>query len=176
MESRELKDFLSRVNDGYNVIPLHETLQLDRETPVSLYERFSGGRAIFLLESAALAEETGRYSFIGLDRAWRVRANGGLTNVEGADVDTLQGPLETIRTLLGRYRTYLPGELPDFFGGAVGYVAYDYVRRLERLPKEPVADMWPDVDFSFPGATLICDHLRHSTTVVVNAVVHDGID
>jgi anthranilate synthase component 1 len=176
MESRELKDFLSRVNDGYNVIPLHETLQLDRETPVSLYERFSGGRAIFLLESAALAEETGRYSFIGLDRAWRVRANGGLTNVEGADVDTLQGPLETIRTLLGRYRTYLPGELPDFFGGAVGYVAYDYVRRLERLPKEPVADMWPDVDFSFPGATLICDHLRHSTTVVVNAVVQDGVD
>jgi anthranilate synthase component 1 len=36
--------------------------------------------------------------------------------------------------------------------------------------------MWPDVDFSFPGATLICDHLRHSTTVVVNAVIDDGQD
>jgi anthranilate synthase component 1 len=35
--------------------------------------------------------------------------------------------------------------------------------------------MWPDVDFSFPGAVLICDHLRHSTTVVVNAIV-DGDD
>ncbi len=34
-------------------------------------------------------------------------------------------------------------------------------------------DMWPDVDFSFPGATLICDHLRHSTTVVLNAMLED---
>ena len=33
--------------------------------------------------------------------------------------------------------------------------------------------MWPDVDFSFPGAALICDHLRHSTTVVVNAVIDE---
>jgi len=176
MASRDLKDFLAHVRDGYNVIPLHETLQLDRETPVSLYQRFSNGRAIFLLESAALAEETGRYSFIGLDRTWRVRTRDGATIVEGTIADTNQGPLETLRGLLGRYRTYLPGELPDFFGGAVGYVAYDYVRRLEHLPKEPVADMWPDADFSFPGATLICDHLRHSTTVVVNAVIDDGQD
>jgi len=141
MASRDLKDFLAHVRDGYNVIPLHETLQLDRETPVSLYQRFSNGRAIFLLESAALAEETGRYSFIGLDRTWRVRTRDGATIVEGTIADTNQGPLETLRGLLGRYRTYLPGELPDFFGGAVGYVAYDYVRRLEHLPKrlhEPV--------------------------------------
>jgi anthranilate synthase component 1 len=33
--------------------------------------------------------------------------------------------------------------------------------------------MWPDVDFSFPGAVLVCDHVQHSTTVVVNAVVED---
>jgi anthranilate synthase component 1 len=176
MESRELKDFLALVRDGFNVIPLHETLQLDRETPVSLYERFNDGRAIFLLESAALGEDTGRYSFIGLDRTWRVRAQNGSTIVDGANALSEDGPLETIRALLGRYRTYLPEDLPDFFGGAVGFVSYDYVRRLERLPKAPVADMWPDVDFSFPGATLICDHLRHSTTVVVNAVIDDGQD
>ena len=176
MESRELKDFLALVRDGFNVIPLHETLQLDRETPVSLYERFNDGRAIFLLESAALGEDTGRYSFIGLDRTWRVRAQNGSTIVDGANALSEDGPLETIRALLGRYRTYLPEDLPDFFGGAVGFVSYDYVRRLERLPKAPVADMWPDVDFSFPGATLICDHLRHSTTVVANAVIDDGQD
>jgi anthranilate synthase component 1 len=176
MADRDLEDFLARAQDGFNVIPVHETLQLDRETPVSLYQRFSDGRAIFLLESAALGEETGRYSFIGLDRSWRVQANGGVTTVEGADADTQGGPLQTIRSLLGRYRTPVVEELPDFFGGAVGFVSYDYVRRLERLPKVPVDDMWPDVDFSFPGATLICDHLRHSTTVVVNAFIEAGED
>jgi anthranilate synthase component 1 len=171
-----MADFLARVDEGYNVIPLYETLQLDRETPVSLYQRFEHGRAIFLLESAALAEATGRYSFIGLDRKWRVRADGARTVVEGVDVKAEEGPLETIRTLLRQYKVMAPHDLPDFFGGAVGFVAYDYVRRLEKLPKAPAPDMWPDVDFSFPGATLICDHLRHSTTVVVNVVVDDGVD
>jgi anthranilate synthase component 1 len=36
--------------------------------------------------------------------------------------------------------------------------------------------MWPDVDFSFPGAVLICDHVQHSTTAVVNAVIEEGED
>jgi anthranilate synthase component 1 len=177
MDASDLKDYLAHVNDGFNVIPLHVTLQLDRETPVSLYQRFSNGRAIFLLESAALGDDTGRYSFIGLDRRWRVRGEGSNTVVEGASTEhDERGPLETIRALLRRYRTYEPPELPNFFGGAVGFVTYDYVRRLEKLPRPPANGMWPDADFSFPAAVLICDHLRHSTTVVVNAVVEEGDD
>lgn len=175
MADTDLTDFLRLASEHFNVIPLHVTLQLDRETPVSLFQRFSGGRAIFLLESAALGEETGRYSFIGLDRLWRVTTDGHATVVEGTSrpPDDL-GPLETVRSLLGRYRTYLPADLPDFFGGAVGFVTYDYVRRLEDLPRPDDADPWPDVDFSFPGSVLICDHLRHSTTVVVLATLADG--
>jgi anthranilate synthase component 1 len=177
MADTDLTDFLRLASEHFNVIPLHVTLQLDRETPVSLFQRFSGGRAIFLLESAALGEETGRYSFIGLDRLWRVTTDGHATVVEGTSrpPDDL-GPLETVRSLLGRYRTYLPADLPDFFGGAVGFVTYDYVRRLERLPRRREPGMWPDIDFSFPGAVLICDHLRHSTTVVVNAIIAPGGD
>ena len=178
MADIDLDEFLRLTQTDFNVVPLHETLQLDRETPVSLYQRFSKGRAIFLLESAALGEETGRYSFIGLDRTWRVTTQGPATVVQGVDgvaVDGI-GPLDVLRSVLGRYRTYRPSELPDFFGGAVGFVTYDYVRRLEKLPKDPAPDRWPDIDFSFPGAVLICDHLRHSTTVVVIAVVESGQD
>jgi anthranilate synthase component 1 len=177
MDASDLHDFLTHVNEGFNVVPLHVTLQLDRETPVSLYQRFSNGRAIFLLESAALGDDTGRYSFIGLDRTWRVRTEGPNTVVEGASFEGPEvGPLETVRALLKRYRAYAPAELPNFIGGAVGYVTYDYVRRLEVLPRRPQDDMWPDVDFSFPAAMLICDHLRHSTTVVVNAIIGGGDD
>jgi anthranilate synthase component 1 len=177
MDASDLHDFLAHVSDGFNVVPLHVTLQLDRETPVSLYQRFGDGRAIFLLESAALGDDTGRYSFIGLDRSWRVLGEGSTTVVEGTSAEIGKaGPLETIRALLKRYRTYEPPELPSFFGGAVGFVTYDYVRRLEKLPRPPVSHMWPDVDFSFPGAVLICDHLRHSTTVVVNAIIEEGDD
>src|SRR6202051_1421765 len=176
MEPLELASFLELTNQGFNVVPLHVTLQLDRETPVSLYQRF-GVRAIFLLESAALGEATGRYSFIGLDRRWRVTPFEGATVVEGTNGgDASLAPLDTLRHILARYRAHTPRNLPDFFGGAVGFVTYDYVRRLERLPRAAVADMWPDVDFSFPGAVLICDHVQHSTTAVVNAVLEPDQD
>src|SRR5579863_4118625 len=138
MEPNNFASFRDLVEQGFNVVPLSETLQLDRETPVSLYQRF-GTRAIFLLESAALGEATGRYSFIGLDRRWRVTTRDGATVVEGTDAgDLARAPLDTLRQILARYRTHAPRTLPDFFGGAVGFVTYDYVRRLERLPREPV--------------------------------------
>jgi anthranilate synthase component 1 len=171
MEPLERVSFLELVDRGFNVIPLHTTLQLDRETPVSLYQRL-GERAIFLLESAALGEATGRYSFIGVDRRWRLTTKNGETIIEGATTRvSALAPLDELRSLLAGYTTYVTNELPDFFGGAVGFVTYDYVRRLERLPGRASDPTWPDVDFSFPNAVLICDHLRHSTTVVVPAVV-----
>jgi len=106
-----------------------------------------------------------------------VTTREGATVVEGTDGgDASLAPLDALRHILARYRTHTPRTLPDFFGGAVGFVTYDYVRRLERLPREAVKDMWPDVDFSFPGAVLICDHVQHSTTAVVNAVIEEGED
>lgn len=172
MEPLALDTFLDLVDEGFNVVPLHLTLQLDRETPVSLYQRVQS-RAIFMLESAALGETTGRYSFIGLDRRWRLMTRDDLTVVEGDNAhESDLAPLTELRRLLGSYRTYVSGELPDFIGGAVGFVSYDYVRRLERLPGRASEATWPDVDFSFPDAVLICDHLRHSTTVVVLAIVN----
>jgi anthranilate synthase component 1 len=173
MEPLEFDAFLGLLNEGYNAVPICVTLQLDRETPVSLYQRFRS-RAIFLLESAALGEETGRYSFIGLDRRWRLTTDGEVTVVSGDGARrSSRAPLEELRALMSAYRTPATNELPDFIGGAVGFVAYDYVRRLERLPGRTSAPSWPDVDFSFPGAVLICDHLRHSTTVVVLALTAD---
>ncbi len=164
------RDFLDLVDAGFNLIPLHATLQLDRETPVSLFQRLRT-QAFFLLESASLGEATGRYSFIGLDRRWRVSTERERVVVHDASSTAGSGPLETVRELLGRYRAHHPAGLPDFLGGAVGYVAYDYARRLERLPREWGEDPWPDADFSFPGALLVIDHLRHSTTVVVHVEV-----
>ena len=173
MEPLSLDTFLDLVDEGFNVVPLHVTLQLDRETPVSLYQRL-GERAIFMLESAALGETTGRYSFIGLDQRWRLTTRDEITYVDGTEErESDLAPLDELRRLLGGYRTFVSGELPDFIGGAVGYVTYDYVRRLERLPGRPSEPTWPCVDFSFPDAILICDHLRHSTTVVVLAIVDD---
>ena len=160
------------VRADYNVVPLTATLQLDRETPVTLYDRLRG-RAFFLLESAALTETTGRYSFVGLDRLWRLTTTRTATPAAGGGAPGDPSPLAELRARLGRYRVAPAPGLPDLLGGAVGFVTYDYVRRLERLPGHPGEPPWPEVDFGFPGAMLVCDHLRHSTTVVALALVED---
>ena len=168
-------EFQALVDEGFNTIALTETLQLDRDTPVSIYQRFDDGRAFCLLESAALGDDTGRYSFIGLDRQWRLHSFGDDVRLEGRDdAPRADGAMATLRALLATYRTHAPADLPSFFGGAVGFVTYDYVRQLEDLPRDDDPHPWPDVDFSFPGSVLICDHLRHSTTVVVLATVAEG--
>ncbi|HUY43898.1 MAG TPA: chorismate-binding protein [Acidimicrobiales bacterium] len=175
MTSIDEATFVDLVQRGFNVIPVHETLQLDRETPVSLYQRLCE-RAIFMLESAALGEATGRFSFIGLDRRWRLTTKDGqIIWSDGDQSPADASPLGALRQRLATYRTFIPPELPDFFGGAVGYVTYDYVRRLERLPRGEVNSPWPEIDFSFAGTILICDHVRHSTTIVINALSQDPL-
>src|SRR5580658_10325495 len=109
MEPLELASFLELVDQGFNVVPLHLTLQLDRETPVSLYQRVQD-RAIFMLESAALGETTGRYSFIGLDRRWRLTTRDETTIIEGVNErESDLAPLDELRRLLSSYRTYVSG-------------------------------------------------------------------
>src|ERR1700678_894058 len=114
MAPLELHSILGLIDEGVNVLPLTVTLQLDRETLVSLYQRWED-RAIFLLESAAVGEATGRYSFIGLDRRWRLTTHDEATVIEGATRrESELAPLVELRRLLGTYRTYVPSDLPDF--------------------------------------------------------------
>ena len=161
------------VTQGFNTVALTQTLQLDRETPVSIYQRFAEHGAFFLLESAAVGDNTGRYSFIGLDRQWRITVTPDPERLAGNEGGNAR-PMDELRKRLAQYRLHIPDDAPPFLGGAVGFVSYDYVRRLERLPKDLGDNPWPDIDFSFPGAILVCDHLRHATTVVVLATFLDG--
>ena len=62
----------------------------------------------------------------------------------------------------------VPG-LPRFTGGAVGFLGYDVVRTLERLPAGPRDDLGlPDAVMMLADTVLILDHLSHRATVVAS--------
>ena len=65
--------------------------------------------------------------------------------------------------------------LPPFHGGFVGYLAYDAVRRFERLP-DSVDDSLgiPDATFLLADSVLVFDRARNVIQVVVNASVPDA--
>ncbi|WP_137973039.1 aminodeoxychorismate synthase component I [Pseudomonas sp. F(2018)] len=67
---------------------------------------------------------------------------------------------------LGRAEAPEGSELP-FTGGLIGYLAYDFGRRLEQLPEQAIDDLQlPDARFDLYGWALISDHLLQASQLV----------
>ncbi len=165
----EFLDLASR----YAVVPLTTTILADRETPVSAFEKLVGPAPGFLLESVQGGEQWAQWSFLGWDPVFTVVSRGGVVRAEGAELDLPNGdPLEVLEQLLARYETPdLPG-LPPLHSGAVGYLAYDVVRYIERLPDMPPDDRdLPEMVWQFVGSLAAVDRFSQSIVLVRNVFV-----
>src|SRR5437016_8465108 len=119
-----------------NVIPVYTDLMADFETPVSAYAKLKEAGPSYLLESVEGGEHLSRYSFIGC-RPRKVFVVGATTTEirnlgqETKKVPTPRDPLTLIEEEMRGYKPVtLPG-LPRFTGGAVGFIGYEYVTRIE---------------------------------------------
>ncbi|MBO8140976.1 MAG: anthranilate synthase component I [Firmicutes bacterium] len=160
-----------------NVIPVLREVIADTDTPVSALAKLGWGPHTFLLESVEGGETLGRYSFLGNTALATFRSRGReviITGPNGTVRETAADPLKRLEELLSGYRVPgLPG-LPRFFGGAVGYVGYDAVRFIERLPGGPRDELnTPDMAFLITDTVLVFDHVSRRIQVVVNQPV-DG--
>lgn len=102
------------------------------------------GKPAFLLESAAGAGRSARFSFIGSEPFVRLRVAGGRARVReaGKGEKLLSGnPLRALARVLDRFRIPPGSGLPPFAGGAVGFLSYGMARYMEpalrRLPPSP---------------------------------------
>ncbi|MCB9626575.1 MAG: chorismate-binding protein [Sandaracinaceae bacterium] len=163
------------------VIPVYREILADVVTPVVAQATLGDGAGAFLLESVVGGEKWARYSFVGCDPQRIVRGVGDRFEVVvGDEVAREDGvdPLERLRETLAEYvpPAEVPG-LPRFWGGAVGYVTYDAVRRFE--PKVGAA-LGPDDDWEFcfgiGGTLLIFDNAKQLIKVVAPAHVPRGAD
>jgi anthranilate synthase component I len=166
------------------VIPVHRRLLADGETPVGLYRKLAGERpGTFLLESAEHGRVWSRYSFIGVRSAatlterdgsayWLGRPPVGVP-VDGDPLKALRGTVEALRTphpdpALG---------LPPLTGGMVGFIGYDAVRRLERLPELARDDLrLPELAVMLATDLAVLDHDDGNVVLIANAVNWDGTD
>jgi anthranilate synthase component I len=156
-------------------------LVADLETPVSAMLKLSAGRSnAFLLESVEGGAVRGRYSMIGLDpdlvfkaegdRAWVARTPGS-GPFEPHPLPTL----DAIRSLLEESRIELPRELPPMAAGIFGYLGYDLVRLMERLPPaKPDPLGLPDTILVRPQILVIFDSVKDEMTIVTPVRPRDG--
>jgi anthranilate synthase component 1 len=169
--------FLGLAAQG-NVIPVYADLMADFETPVSAYAKLKDAGPSYLLESVEGGEHLSRYSFIGC-RPRKVFACGPKTTeirVPGKPVETVPTPADPLSLIEAEMKGYravtLPG-LPRFTGGAVGFVGYEYVTRIEpAVPPAPKDELGlPLLYFMLSDSLLIFDRAKQTLRLCVNAHV-----
>ncbi|MEA2085267.1 MAG: anthranilate synthase component I [Thermodesulfobacteriota bacterium] len=163
------------------LIPVSREIIADLDTPLTVFAKVAGSEShAFLLESLEGGEKWGRYSFIGLDPIATLDSRGERIKIRrGKEWSNVQGdPIEELKKLLSSFDVCSDTDvLPRFFGGAVGFLGYDMVRFMERLPEtNPVQDEFPDSSFMIPRMVLIYDNLKQVLTIVNCVVIQDGGD
>ena len=149
----------------------------DLDTPVSAYLKLAPFGPRFLLESVEGGERLARYSFLGFGDGLDVRLERE-SLIIGADPVALSGQRPDLLNGLRRALSQAPApqsngvHLP-FSGGLVGVTGFDFVRRLEHIPKPAAygSDSGPEAAWFAPRSVLVFDHLTRRA-----ALLHDGPD
>ncbi|HVJ43949.1 MAG TPA: anthranilate synthase component I [Dongiaceae bacterium] len=159
-------------------------LVADLETPVSAMLKLADGRInSFLLESVEGGNVRGRYSLIGLkpDLIWRCKGDKAEINRQARfqpdDFAPTDKPaLDSLRQLIAESRIDLPRGLPPMASGLFGYLGYDMVRHMEKLPDiSPNKLPLPDSVFLRPTVVAIFDNVEDMITVVTPVWPGSGV-
>jgi len=156
----------------------------DLETPVSAFLKLGEGRNnAFLLESVQGGETRGRYSIIGLrpDLIWRCQGDAAEINRQALSKDAFsplqEKPLESLRALIAETKMVLPEGVPPMAVGLFGYLGYDMVRQMEKLPNMPPDRLGlPDAILLRPTITAIFDTVKDEILVVTPVWPDHSVD
>jgi anthranilate synthase component 1 len=173
----EFEDLAGR----YPIVPVWREVFADLHTPLRAYAGMSRSlRDSFLLESVEGGERWGRYSFIGGDSLACVKGRDGAVSVEGSPPvapEPREPPLAYLRRLMLSCRAPAIAGLPPLHGGAVGYLGYDCVRELERLPPAPSDDLGlPDLVLLLTRSFVVFDHFAQRLFVISNVPTYVDTD
>lgn len=179
-----LEEFRTLATDR-RVITVATRVIADADTPVSLYHRLAQSRpGTFLLESVEHGVRS-RWSFIGVRAAatltsregqavWDGNVPVGLPAAAGEGGDPLDALKRSLDLLISGEPQ--PG-LPPLTSGFVGYLGYDIVRRLERLPENTVDDLQvPELAMLLVSDLAAVDHETGEVWLLANAINFDATD
>jgi len=172
-------DEVRRLSARAPLVPVFREMLSDALTPVTAFRLLSRPGPAFLLESVEGGERLGRYSFVAADPLAVVTIAGGEARVrDAAGERALPGPdpLAALERYLETFASVPVDGLPvRFCGGAVGYLAYETARFMERVPV-PAADPLgvPDGVLMVTDTLACFDHVRHRLKLVSHVRRGDG--
>ncbi len=174
----DLAGFLEQ-GTSRRVISVHARMLADDITPVGLYEQLCGDRpGTFLFESAEQGVWS-RWSFVGVNSAATLVGDDGRVTWRGrrpiSGLPTEGAPLLVLAEVLELLHTPRDPALPPFTSGMVGYLGYDLVRELERIPDSNPDDIGvPDMVMMLASDLAVLDHHTGEVWLIANAINFDA--
>jgi anthranilate synthase component 1 len=130
-------------------------------------------RNSFFLESAIVGEKIARYSFLGGSPEKIIKIKDGKIAVNGNTSELKGNPASALRDFIGDYNIH-KDSLPKFFGGLLGYFAYDTARYFEDIGDSTKDDLGhDDAAFMFVKDLVVFDHWRGEMLLVSNMIIED---
>lgn len=138
-----------------------------RADPAAYFAAIQHAPGAVLLDSGRPSAERGRYDLLS---AWPLAELTVQAGESGAEfLQRLRSSLQQ----LGPADLPAPCQLP-FAGGLIGYLSYDFGRRLERLPSQAGDDLHlPDARLGLYSWALISDHQQASSQLVFHPSLGD---
>ena len=164
--------------DGFNVIPLITQIHLNSDSPTNLYSKIKDKRNTFLLESIEGGEKWAQYSIIGLDCNDTIKISGKKIDLKiDGQIKSYnsEDPLEDLNKLIAIHKAPEQEEFPRFYGGYVGFFAYESARYSE----EKIASLgskdskfdehMPDIYLVKSEKLVVYDNFNKSIHVIYNS-------
>lgn len=178
-------DFDARIAEGHRVVPVIRELFADGETPIGIYRKLALGKpGTFLLESAEQGGIWSRFSFVGVSSFGVLTQQGdsvawldyGIDEERALGSTHATTGLAALGELYARWATpRVPGH-PPLTGGLVGFIGWEAIRQIEKLPAIPPADFTvPGQAHSFVSELVVIDH-RDGTVLLIAAALNDGVE
>ena len=129
------EQFQQYADQGFNIIPVAKDVHLDDVTPLTIYSQISNKSNTFLLESVEGGETWAQYSIVGLDCLDTIKVTGNTIETKTGDQISSfisDNPLDEIQELISGLKIPEIKDLPRFYGGYVGFFAYESAKYAEK--------------------------------------------
>lgn len=152
------------------LVPLSRRFNCEKGV-LDTFDKINKGNFSFLLDSARLDKDTGRYSFLGYKPFLIFKSKGNHIEIATESERSFHrgNPIHKLREILNGFKSIKIAGLPNFTGGAVGYFGYDVCHFFENLPHKAEDDLnLPDIVFMFVDTIIAFDHFQKQTLIISN--------
>jgi len=170
--------FQEYVDQGFNIIPLSKEISLDNASPLTIYSKIANKTNTFLLESVEGGEKWAQYSIIGIDCLDSIKVTGNVVETKiNSSISSFQSidPLDEIRKLTSLHKAPEIENLPRFYGGYVGFFAYESAQYAEKRIADLVHkdskfdEHMPEIYLVKAEKLIVYDNINKTTQIILNA-------